>query len=244
MHKIMILAGREYKAAVRTKGFIIGLVLTPILMSSGFIAIKLSQKMADVSDKTIAVIDRSGVMADAIVEAAKTRNDTGLFDASGKKVRPAYRIEIIAPDDKNPAGQRLALSNRIRGKKLHAFVEIGTGILHPTGSTRESGVAYYSESAMMDDARQWLSWPVNNRLRRLRMDDAGIDESKVRDLFAWMNIEALEPVSVDKGTGKIGDVRRSSTGKTKTGRRKEKTRERKTGRMGGLLVEELRAKGF
>ena len=35
MHKIIKFAIREYKSAVKTKGFIIGLVLAPILMSGG-----------------------------------------------------------------------------------------------------------------------------------------------------------------------------------------------------------------
>jgi ABC-2 type transport system permease protein len=213
MRKIMILARREYFAAVRRKGFLIGLFLMPVFMSSGFIAIKLSQKMADVTDKTIAVIDRSGIMADAIVQAAKTRNKNELYDKTGKKVKPAYHIELIAPEDNDPAGQQLVLSNRIREKKLHAFVEIGSGILHPAGTAQGSDIAYYSENAIMDDARQWLSWPVNNRLRSLRLAEAGIDESKVRGLFSWVNIDAMEPVSVNGETGKVEDARRSSASK-------------------------------
>ena len=134
MRKIMILARREYIAAVKRKGFILGLVLMPLFMSSGFIAIKLSQKMTDATDKKIALVDRSGLMTDVITQAAKIRNEKEIFDKTGKKVRPAYLIEIIAPDSADPAGQRIALSNRIRAKDLNAFVEIGADILHPTSS--------------------------------------------------------------------------------------------------------------
>ncbi len=212
MRKIMILARREYLAAVKRKGFLIGLILMPLFMSSGFIAIKLSQKMADVNDKRNALIDRSGLMADVVMQAAKARNEKDIFDKTGKKVRPAYRIEIIAPDSTDPAGQRLALSNRVRGKQLQAFVEIGPDILHPS-SSGGSGISYYSENALMDDARQWFSWPVNNRLRSLRLAEAGIDEAKVRDLFNWANVNALELVSADKSDGKARDPRRSNPGK-------------------------------
>jgi ABC-2 type transport system permease protein len=170
--------------------------------------------MADVTDKRIAVIDRSGLMADVILQAAKARNEAELFDKTGKKVKPAYHIEIVAPDDRDPAGQRLALSDRVRGKKLQAFVEIRPDIVHPSGDSPQPGIAYYSENAMMDDMRQWFSWPVNNQLRRLRLADAGIEESKVRDLFAWMNVSPLELVSVNKGTGKVEDARRSSEKKS------------------------------
>jgi ABC-2 type transport system permease protein len=213
MRKVLTLALREYLASVRTKGFIIGLVLTPILMGSGLIAIKLSQKMADVTDRTIVVVDRSGLVADAIVAAADERNAKSLLDGSGKKVLPAYRIEVVAPDTTDPAGQRLTLSNRIRSKSISAFVEIGEGVLHPSANNREDGISFYSRNAMLDDARSWMSWPVNNRLRHLRLEAAGIDESKVRDLFSNASLDPMEPVSVNRGTGRA-DIRTRSSEKT------------------------------
>ena len=212
MRKIMILARREYIAAVKRKGFILGLVLMPLFMSSGFIAIKLSQKMTDATDKKIALVDRSGLMTDVITQAAKIRNEKEIFDKTGKKVRPAYLIEIIAPDSADTAGQRIALSNRIRAKDLNAFVEIGADILHPT-SSGGAGISYYAENPLMDDARQWFSWPVNNRLRAIRLAEAGIDEAKVRDLFNWANVSALELVSPEKTGGSTGGPRKSNAQK-------------------------------
>ena len=40
MRKIIVVAVREYQAAVRTKAFIVMLVAMPVLMSGGLIAIK------------------------------------------------------------------------------------------------------------------------------------------------------------------------------------------------------------
>lgn len=215
MRKILTLARREYLSTIQTKGFIIGLILMPIFASSGFIAQKLSEKHVDVTDKRITVIDRSGVIAESIVQAAKTRNENELFDkTTGKKARPAYLIEVAVPDTVDPAKQRLELSNRVRAKELHAFVEIGAGIVHPEqGDAQSSRIGYYSGNAAMDEVRQWLSWPINNQLRHLRLADAGIDESRVRDLFNWTNVEGLDLVSVDEGTGKVREAQRSSEGR-------------------------------
>lgn len=214
MRKILTLALREYLSAIQTKGFIIGLILMPIFASSGFIVQKLTEKQVDVTDKRIALIDRSGLIAESVLAAAKTRNETEVYDPdSKKKVKPSYLIEVVAPNDTDPVKQRLGLSNRIRGKELHAFVEISADIVHPNGGQTGSRIAYYSGNAMMDDARQWLSWPINNQLRRLRLADAGIDESKVRDLFSWVNVEGLGLVSMDEGTGKVKDAERSNEGK-------------------------------
>jgi ABC-2 type transport system permease protein len=59
MRKILVIARRDYLAAVRTKAFIIGLVMLPVLMAGMIGLLVLLQKMADVDDKPIAVIDRT-----------------------------------------------------------------------------------------------------------------------------------------------------------------------------------------
>jgi ABC-2 type transport system permease protein len=62
----------------------------------------------------------------------------------------------------------------------------------------------------MDDLRGWIVWPINNHLRQLRLADAGVDESAVKDLFVWVNAEALGLVSVDEKTGAVKDAERAS----------------------------------
>ena len=64
MHRILRLVRREYKSSVKTKGFIIGLILAPIFMGGGLIAIVLLKDRVDTTDKRIAIIDRSSVIAD------------------------------------------------------------------------------------------------------------------------------------------------------------------------------------
>jgi len=214
MRKIFRLAKREYKAAVRTKGFIIGLLLAPILMSGSLIAIKLLEGKVDTTDKKVVIVDRSGVMAEAVLEAAKARNATEVRDQeTGKKVRPAYLIEVVEPNEEDPDAQRLELSNRVRNRQLHAFVEIGPDVVHPGEDPKASRIAYHAKNAVVDDLRRWMGWPINNHLRRVRLADAGVDESAVKDLFHWNHVEGLDLVSVDEETGVIQEAQRSSEGK-------------------------------
>ena len=52
------------------------------------VAIKLLENRVDTTDMRIAVIDRSGIMTEHLVEAAEKRNATEMFDQeSGKKIR-------------------------------------------------------------------------------------------------------------------------------------------------------------
>ena len=211
MRKILRLVRREYLASVRTKGFIIGLMLAPIIMGGSIIAMVLFEGHVDTTDRNVAVVDRSGVVVEALVEAAKVRNAEEVYDKeTGEKVMPAYLIEIIEPNELDAAAQRLELSNRVRSKQIHAFVEIGESVLHPRDDPEASRIAYYAESAAMDEMRSWIAGPINKQLRQLRLADAGVDESAVSDLFDWLPVEGMGLVSVDKETGKVKEAERSS----------------------------------
>ena len=86
----------------------------------------------DTTDKTVILVDRSGVVAQALMETAEHRNANDIFnEETGKKIKPAYYFEVVEPDDEDPAAQRLALSDRVRNGEMHAFVEIGPAVVHP-----------------------------------------------------------------------------------------------------------------
>ncbi len=208
MRRILLFARREYKAAVKTKGFIIGLVLAPIVMGGGMIAFLLLKDRVDTADKRMAIVDRTGKVAQALVSAAEARNAKEIFHPeTGKKIKPLYLFEAVVPSESDQKGQRLELSERIRNGTLYAFVEIGSQVVHPGKEREASRISFYAKNAAMDDLRSWLSTPINNRLRELRLADAGIKESDVKDLFYWVGVEGLGLVSVDETTGAIGEGR-------------------------------------
>lgn len=204
MSKVLKVAWREYKSTVRTKGFIIGLVLAPIIMSASGVIMALTNDRVDTRDKNIAVIDRSGLLADELVSAVEGRNSTVVFDSiTGEKVQSVLNVEIVAPSATNPERQRLALSNRVRSRDLHAFVEIGEGVLHPRENRETGRIFYYGENAAIDDVRGWFGRLLNDALRQLRLTDAGVDQATVPDLFDYISAEPLGLVSLDETTGEI-----------------------------------------
>ncbi|MBN1351419.1 ABC transporter permease [candidate division KSB1 bacterium] len=211
MRKILKFARREYLAAVKTKGFIIGLLIAPIMMSGGFIAFMLLKDRVDTTDKRVAIIDRSGVVAQTLIEAAEERNKTEILDEeTGKKIKPAYFFETIATDEADSGASLLELSNRVRSGKLHAFVVIGQDVVHPGKNADAFRISYYAKNAAMDDLRNWIARPINDRLRKLRLADAGIKSSQAEDLFFWIRVDGLGLVSLDKSTGTIEGARKAS----------------------------------
>jgi ABC-2 type transport system permease protein len=208
MRKTLRLAQREYLAAVKTKAFIIGLVLAPVLMSGGLLGMALLRNQVDTKDKKVAVVDRSGVIAPALVQAAQARNAKEVFDQkTGKKLRPAYLFESVKPAADKADAQRLELSERVRNGQLHGFLEIGPSLLHPAKDAPEAGVAYYAKNAVLDDLYRWVANPINDELRRRRLTEAGIDATKVTNLFDWVHVEARGLSALDAKTGEVSKAK-------------------------------------
>jgi len=210
MRKILRFVKREYLAAVKTKGFIIMLLLMPVLMGGSGIAMYLLRGQVDTTDKRVVMIDRSGLVADMVLKAAEERNAAAVLDKeTGKKVQPAYVFQMIEPNDTDPRTQRLELSDRVRGGELHAFLEIGPNVLHPTGEQNTFRIKYHGKNAAVDNIRNWLNNVINPYLRKTRLSEAGVDESKADEIMAWLQVEAMGLVSVDEETGEIKEARKT-----------------------------------
>jgi ABC-2 type transport system permease protein len=209
MRKILLVAVREYMSAVRSRGFLIGLILAPLLMSGGFIVMALFKDRVDTTDERLAVVDRSGWIGPALAKAAGVRNAREIRDPkTGRKLRPAYEIELVAPDVDKAEAQRLQLSDRVRNKSLYAFLEIGPDVLHPGRGISNSQIRYYAKNGALDDLRHWVANPINEELRRRRLAEAGIDTNRVTNLFDWAPVESLGLVSVDTSSGTITQAER------------------------------------
>lgn len=210
MTRIWRIARREYIAAVCSKGFLIGLILAPILMGGGFIGVAILQRQRGPAEPDRDRRSRAH-FADAIRAAAETRNAS---ESGGNKPgRTAYRIDIIAPPpaDTEAAARRLEWSDEIRAGRLHAFLEIGPDIVQARPGSSESRVLYFSKNPALDDARGWLAGVINERLRHLRLEAAGIDPRTITNLFSWASLEPMSLVVRDVRTGVAAAPKRTQT---------------------------------
>jgi ABC-2 type transport system permease protein len=129
-------------------------------------------------------------------------------ERTGKIVRPAYIFQTVEPNESNPDAQRLELSNRVRSGQLDAFLEIGEQALHPGTNRAASRVAYYAKNAAMDEVRRWVGGPINEQLRKARLAEAGVDETRVKGLFDWRSVEGMGLVRQDARSGEIQPAKR------------------------------------
>src|SRR2546423_415748 len=129
MRKTWVIAVREYTAAVRTKAFIIVLLIMPLLMGGSALLQMVFKNIRDTEDKHFAVIDRSGGKLFELLQKETEKNNENAIDPStGKQTKPKFILEEARPekdDEKSLALLRLKLSNRVRDGELMGFLEIG-----------------------------------------------------------------------------------------------------------------------
>jgi len=211
MSKIWTLFKREYRAAVRTKSFIISLILVPIMMGGGFAAMIIMENNKDTDDKHFVVIDHSGLMTDPLSKALDIRNKEEIIHSNtGEKTDATYVVEFLEPDFQDPEGQRLGLSQRVENQELHAFIEIGPDILHPAGEEKQAYLKYYSQHSFNDQIRYWFQNVVNNKLREFRAAELNLDEAQAEELLWWINVEGMGLVTVDKKTGEQQEAEKTN----------------------------------
>ncbi len=122
MNKILVVAGREYIETVKTKTFFVSSILLPMLMIVLIFGTEKIGKLAEkqvVKTRTIALVDRTGVVADVLRGRLADYN----------RDNPQRKLELRPVD---PASADLdALRAQVREGKLYAYLVIPAGVLDP-----------------------------------------------------------------------------------------------------------------
>ena len=114
MHKTLIIAKREYLESVKRKGFIIGLLVAPLLMGGGFLGMLILDSQKDTMDKKVAVIDHTSKLFSVLHEEAENHNVEDVFDNNGERNKSTYYFELIVPDRSQLRELRLDLSRKVK----------------------------------------------------------------------------------------------------------------------------------
>ncbi len=196
MRKIWTVARTEYLNAIRSKAFIIGIILLPVMMSGSLIVGKLTKDKVDIRPRKLAVVDQTGWLAPKLEARANTRNEKDIFDPVNKEkqVRPAFTIERV---DAASADEKLevTLSDRVRKKDLFAFLIIRSNIVD-TAATNT--VSYFTETASFMELPNWLNGVLTDEITRKRFEGAGVDQALVQKLTKPVNVRQLGLAEVDQ----------------------------------------------
>lgn len=174
MKKVFIVATSEFSMLVRTKAFVITLILMPVFMVASGVLSRAARDATDTNTRTFAYVDRSGSVGPLLEAAAAARNSGA--NASGQ---PRFEPVAVDPADRLEDELRLELADRVQDKALYAFIEIPADILDADSGAE---IRYYSNSPSYRDLAQWLRATVGAAVIGQRFRAAAVDPTVVERL--------------------------------------------------------------
>jgi ABC-2 type transport system permease protein len=203
MSKIFTIAAREYNAVVRSKAFVLSLVLLPLMMAAPSVVQRITRDVVDTRERTFAVIDQTHdqEIYAALENAVKKHNAAVNDRSTGRQLRPRFQVEKVdpAPTDDAALQQRFELAQRVRAGKLFGFISIGPDVLKPVPATAPSiyqqdvpaprAVSYYTNTPTFLDFRALVRQAVNDAVRKQRLEAAGVHSNNFDALLAEVPVQ-------------------------------------------------------
>ena len=216
LDKILAVARSEYLQAVRSKAFLIGLILMPLLMAGSFVVQRILKGQVDLTPRTCAVVDPTDRLWPALEEHARLRNAEQIWeeDEDAVRVQTGPRIELVrhvpaAPDEET----EFVLSERVRRGELDGFLLLSPSVLDPDAEAGESSAAYHTDSPTFTQLPVWLGAVINAEVRRVRFIAAGVDLELVPHLDQQVKVDTWGLASLDS-SGEVEAGQREHKGRT------------------------------
>ncbi len=178
MRKAFAVARWEYVEKVKSKAFIISLVLMPAIMIAAGVVPTLLATRADTETRVIGIIDQSGVIAAPLGRVLAER-----YTLSNG--RPNYILRSISPEGDSAGAKRTADSLLIT-EQIEGYLVIGRSIM--TDTTAE----YHSENTGNIRLNEQLTRAVRDLVVERKLHAQGIDPSLVRQLTRPLDLRMFK----------------------------------------------------
>lgn len=202
MRRVFIIARSEFQTAVRARGFLIGIMLMPILFGGAIVLQRMVDRQANQTVRRVAVIDETGRLIGPLQASAAAWNqgerDLGPKVAEG----PQFTLESVgspAPADREAL--LLSLSQRVRAQDLFAFAELPSGLI---GDAPDARIRYYSAAPGYRELPDWLQRAVLKEVVKRRFEQAHVSPLVVATL--------LKPIATEE----FGLLARTADGNVKS----------------------------
>ena len=176
--KLWAVVRREYLERVRSKAFLIGTILGPILMGGiMFVPILIAEKGGG-DLLRVAVLDGTGVLqskVEKMLEDARRDNEP--------------RFEVRSPGEGTVDAREEALRKAVLEGEIDGF------LLLPEDAVDASTATYYGRTVSNQRDLNMMRWSVRDLLIAHRLADAGLDPDQVEELtrdMEWRTIRLSE----------------------------------------------------
>lgn len=189
MNKLWTIIKREYLTRVKSKGFVIGTILGPIIMSSFVLVPVLLGRYSGPDKYSIFVLDQTGD------SALYERLDALLIPKrSGQPRYDLTRQEVKANEDLEQ--NRLILAERLARKEIDGI------LILPSDALSQKEITIYSKNATGTIGRTRFEDALNKAVSERRIALAGLDSERVRELTKDVSLKAVNERG-ESGRGRI-----------------------------------------
>lgn len=207
MSKILAVAKAEYFVAIRSKAFLIGVFMMPVLMLGGVVAQILLKDQVDKTDRVCVIVDQSGLMMPLVQQANQWRTENEVFETTEegetKQVRPKFIFEPYQSDQDMDTIHR-ELTERVKSKELVGYAIIDSQVLSTERNSDRRSIAYHTNTPSYSELPGWIEYVVNRETQRIRFERSGLDQDLVNKLSSRVRLTSLGLVEKtdESGTAK------------------------------------------
>ena len=196
MRKILIVAQSEFATLVRSKAFVIGILLLPVVMAGSVLLQRATRNASDDTERSFAIVDHTGLISPGLVAAAQQQQK----QSARPDAPPSLRLRPVPVDlaGRSIEDVRLELSEKVRKKELFAFIELPANILNPASRTE---VLYYSDHPSYVALPEWIRRTASRVVQQVRFQRAGVDPALVSQLTLPVSVNQLGLLTRDAAGG-------------------------------------------
>ncbi len=171
--KLWAIVRREYLERVRTKAFMIGTILGPLILGAMMVVPILAVK-ASGKRLRVAVLDRTGTLGPTVEDALRS----ALF---GDKAR----FDVQPAGSQPPAAREAALKEAALDGRLDGYIVL------PEDALAKSTASYFGRNVSNSIDLRTMQRAVSDVLVARRLADAGLDPRKVKDLTRELDLKTI-----------------------------------------------------
>jgi ABC-type Na+ efflux pump permease subunit len=190
LRKIWTVGATEFGTAVRSKAFVIGILLVPAMAVLGAVMPKLAGDETDKLERSVAVVDETARLYPMLSLIADQWN-AAQVGQDGTVRGPRFRLRQAAPRPGESADDvRTRLSDQVRAKELFAFVELPRALFEDKPTIR-----YYTDSPTFQPLPRWLEEVVTRLVIAERLKNTNVDQQTMLALVREVQLSRFGLIS-------------------------------------------------
>jgi ABC-2 type transport system permease protein len=206
MSRIFVVARTEFLTLVKTKAFLIGILMLPLIIGVSIVFQLFAAKHKDTDDHPFAVIDDTGVLYATIEKAAEEHNRK--VGSGTTQTGPHFTPSQVTLGEKTLADVSADLSTKVRRKELFAFVHIPASVLEVAPRDFDQ-IDYYTETPSYDALPDWLGPVLQKEIIGRRFMAASVDRNLVPQLTRAARMKTLGLVQ-RRADGKVTEAKEAN----------------------------------